>query len=558
MKKEKKINSLYFLFFDTHIPFLSYYIKRSRLRFLRGVMRGHNKIKKNNEMTQIYKLLNSVEKKVFYRSNKKLSPLIFGDCYNHAEHIFRRYLFTRTMYFSYISFVKSFFYHIGTNSKISCTLPIEWREVVEEYGFEVNHIKSQLYWFVYIISMYCYGIFEIKRNFVLSLINIFSHKKIRTGKYVYFYNLDNSNLPKYDFKGKNYDVISWYDQLNSNTKYYDNLAHSANQTKTINIGTKKIIRISSPFPFLNNYKQLIKYSLWGFKASIVSLFDIFRGRWWNALMLAESSKLRIVKLIDPKLLAKEYLFSQSNYALRPLWTYQAESYGSKIILYFYSTNIRPRVNKNEKNIPNPFLYLSSNWPNYLVWDKEHEDFMRKSTTNNPSIKITGPIPFQNFQKNLLDLPKKTIAIFDVQPFRETFRKTWIEMSDFYIPQTNEIFMNELYKIIYELGGTLAFKNKRDIGKLAHYKYRKLIDKFNNKSNFVSIDPSSSAYELIEKSKAVVSMPFTSTALIAKHLGKPSIYYDPRDLLHKNDIASHGIRIISDLDILKKWVSNILN
>ena len=54
------------------------------------------------------------------------------------------------------------------------------------------------------------------------------------------------------------------------------------------------------------------------------------------------------------------------------------------------------------------------------------------------------------------------------------------------------------------------------------------------------------------------MPFTSTALIAKHLGKPSIYYDPRDLLHKNDIASHGIRIISDLDILKKWVSNILN
>ena len=54
------------------------------------------------------------------------------------------------------------------------------------------------------------------------------------------------------------------------------------------------------------------------------------------------------------------------------------------------------------------------------------------------------------------------------------------------------------------------------------------------------------------------MPFTSTALIAKHLGKPSIYYDPIDVLDKNDLASHGIKIISELDILKKWLSNILN
>ena len=61
------------------------------------------------------------------------------------------------------------------------------------------------------------------------------------------------------------------------------------------------------------------------------------------------------------------------------------------------------------------------------------------------------------------------------------------MSDFYIPQTSEVFMNELYKLIYELGGTVAFKRKREIGKLAHYKYRKLIDKFSNKPNFVFID-----------------------------------------------------------------------
>jgi len=558
VKKEKKINFLFFLFFNTNVPFLSYFIKKRRLRFLRGIMRGHNKIKKNNKMNSIYSLLDAIEKKVFLKSNNKLSPLIFGDCSDQAEIIFRQYLFSRTAYFSYVSFVKSLFYHIGINSKISCTLPIEWREVVEEYGFELNHIKCRLYWFFYIFSMYCYGVFEIIRNFLRSLINIIKHKNVRTGKYIYFYNLDISNLPKYDSKGKNYDIISWYTQLNSNAKNYDTIAHSAEQTKIINIGTKRVINLSSPYPLLNNFKQLIVYFLWGFKASLFSLFDILRGRWWNALMLAESSKLRIVKLTNPNLLAKEYLFHNSNFAIRPLWTYQAESYGSKIIFYFYSTNIRPRLYKNEKNIPFPIVFNSSNWPNYLAWDTHHEDFLRKSTTNNPSIEVTGPISFQNYKKELTDLPIKTIAIFDVQSFREVFRKTLVELSDYYVSQTNEVFINELYKLIYELGGTIAFKKKRDIGKLEHYKYRKLIDKFKNKPNFIIIDPTTPAHQLIEKSKASISMPFTSTALIAKHLGKPSIYYDPIDVLDKNDLASHGIKIISELDILKKWLSNILN
>ena len=65
------------------------------------------------------------------------------------------------------------------------------------------------------------------------------------------------------------------------------------------------------------------------------------------------------------------------------------------------------------------------------------------------------------------------------------------------------------------------------------------------------------HQLIEQSKAVISMPFTSTALIAKHLGKPSIYYDPRNLLLKNDLGSHGIEIISDSNRLRKWLSTVL-
>jgi hypothetical protein len=48
------------------------------------------------------------------------------------------------------------------------------------------------------------------------------------------------------------------------------------------------------------------------------------------------------------------------------------------------------------------------------------------------------------------------------------------------------------------------------------------------------------------------MPFTSTALIARHLGKPSCYYDPTGLVQKNDRAAHGIPIVTGMEELKSW------
>ena len=42
---------------------------------------------------------------------------------------------------------------------------------------------------------------------------------------------------------------------------------------------------------------------------------------------------------------------------------------------------------------------------------------------------------------------------------------------------------------------------------------------------------------------VISMPFTSTAIIAKELGKPSIFYDASASIEKNE--SHGIPVLKN-------------
>ena len=52
------------------------------------------------------------------------------------------------------------------------------------------------------------------------------------------------------------------------------------------------------------------------------------------------------------------------------------------------------------------------------------------------------------------------------------------------------------------------------------------------------------------------MPFTSTALVGMHLGKPSIFYDPSGVVVKDDPAAHGIRVINNKDELKNWLNTI--
>ena len=54
------------------------------------------------------------------------------------------------------------------------------------------------------------------------------------------------------------------------------------------------------------------------------------------------------------------------------------------------------------------------------------------------------------------------------------------------------------------------------------------------------------------------MPFTSTALLGRDLGKPSVYYDPYGMVQKDDRAAHGIEILIGSRELSEWLSSVLS
>ena len=56
-------------------------------------------------------------------------------------------------------------------------------------------------------------------------------------------------------------------------------------------------------------------------------------------------------------------------------------------------------------------------------------------------------------------------------------------------------------------------------------------------------------KIIQTTDFSISCPFTSTALIAKSLNRPCIYYDTTGLVDTDDPAAHNVEIINSFDKL---------
>ena len=282
---------------------------------------------------------------------------------------------------------------------------------------------------------------------------------------------------------------------------------------------------------------------------VYSFAKLLCGQWQYALLLGELIKALELKYVDKDMLPAECIFSNSLWIYRPLWSYVAESRGCNIQFYFYSTNIEQFKFKSGYQLqPNNWDLCS--WPNYLVWNEYQENFIKREIKYFLNIKIVGHIWGSDCDKVLQNLPADSIAIFDIQPTKPS---VYMELGLGYEYYTSEVvcqFIDDIYDV-FNQKNNLALKNKRKLKDRVHEKYSKLINELEGEGLDI-INPDIAAIRLIDACKAVISLPFTSTALIAREAGKISIYYDPTGKLQKDDRAAHGILLISGKKELHQW------
>ena len=518
---------------------VKYWKRRQETKLLKG-FRRLKFTKKYINLSEINLILTE---SILKDSLNKFSKFQLGGQYEEPELILRQYLLLRLGGYS---LNKALLIAAGKRKYLTYPLPKTWRIVIEQKGFQVAHFRSGIMFYIYVVILWAFGVFCILKSISLSS---FKNAKNYDAPYDYIHGLSKNNINQ---KNGLYDFLAWYINFTEAEKEKI-IIHSIKKTNDFKFSGRTVKFQNNPLRSLVGVKSTMLFICWSILVTIISFLDLIRGRWWHAFLLNQSALASQAKLISLNNLAKTYYFSQSSWLYKPMWTYAVEKRGSKVILYFYSTNCEGFSTTTE--LPRlSFGYRSMTWREYFVWDDYQYNFVERATEGRYKlIKIVGPIWFSDYPAQIQASGSKRLAVFDVTPVKES-RYILLGM-DFEI-YTSKFATKFLFDINYaskEVGANILLKRKRKITDISDLPYINYVEQL--ESYITVVDERVSANRVIDESDAVISMPYTSTGILAKIKGKPSAFYDPTGLLHKNDSGAHGVKILSNTNELREWLGS---
>ncbi len=515
-------------------------------------MRGYRKLRSTGNLKFINAVKLQIEKANIQFFDINDNDSLFLGHNSKAELIAKQYLLSRYVNNTMLNIKILASLHNSSVGRIFA-LPDEWIGVLSSNGLSLNAPMSWIMWRMRVLWLWIIGNLKFIQYIFRSLREVIYEGGNIGHPYAYFEGLSKNCLPQYAKDGKSYDVITWYQNWQNRCANIEAICHNVPNVSEFEAKGIRIISLPSDIPLICSLRPLISLILWSFKANAACLAAFVKGRYGLPLLFADLYKARVVKLLAKDALAEDYLF-QSDWIYRPLWTYVAEERGCRVLFYFYSTNSEG-IKTQAGYKPIDFDWRNISWTKYLVWDVYQAEFLRLACLNEIAVEIVGPIWFQNSFKELPLVNVKSVAIFDVQPHRFSTYHALGAPLEYYIPDNCIRFVKDVCEVADELGFQVVWKRKRNIGKLAHPKFRNFLMQTSESIGVTTVDPEVAAVRVIQATSLSVSMPFTSTALIAKHMNKRACYYDPSELVMKDDKGAHGVDIILGKEQLKEWMNS---
>ena len=513
-----------------------FFLKKARLK-IRFIHKGYKTLKKTNQLDFLKKLNDLLARTKLM--NTHFSKTIQTTHLN-FELSARQYLYTRILE---KPFNEAVLLSIGSGKNLKYPLPKEWRIRLEEEGVKIDKLACSFLWVGYILKLWVINVIKG----VISFFKLFrGYKDLK--KYVYFDHIAENSLPSND---KVYTIVNWYLQWKNNIKKINSIVHSDESVTDYKYKNLNIF-FSDGLPQIKGFK-LVKYILWSLYLCFYSLLFIV-NKPYSSILLFEQLKLIRVKLSSKENIVSDALFNNTNAFYRPLWTYEAKKMGARILFYFYSTNIENFKTENGYSTQNPWHIAT--WPYFLIWDDFQKRFLERNEQFEAIKEKVGIIWYSSTCKKL-DIQKNAIAVFDITPYRLSHYFWRIKEPEYYIFNIIDLFLSDIQNVLSRNNFCMLHKMKR-VNKFADKRYVGGIKKLNTRLNYIEVDPNMDALHVIKKTMACISLPFTSTALIAKEEGKPSVYYDPTGTLQIDDRAAHGILILRGIGELNEWVNDLEN
>lgn len=507
-------------------------INKEALRYLRSL----SKLQREGDLNKINQTLTDLGK------FDKYPTVCFGDVELASNKVGQYVVFKLLNPTLITSLVNCY---ASTNESGTFCLPKISRNFLILKGIKISELSSGFRWKLLCLK---YLFFMIITSFIFVFSSKTSQNKNHGQFDLYLHKVPPNSLYSIKQYPNLKTVLSAFSQRNKLKK----LAVCTTDVKKIDFDERVI---NTPFHFWGfSLKQKIIVLFFSFKLFASSVLDLLFGSGFLSFLSYEILMKRMAQLVDTHCIAREYAFPNSFITYYPAWMETLETRGARPILFFYSLHCLPFV-KNGVRSDWHFLYSNISWPYILVWDKKFGQAIAEVWEQNPLVEISQPISLSDKD---VALPEECfdVALFDVFPVRKSLLRnfgivTLVIDDDYYVK-----FLNQILNAAVLSGKTIVYKSKRSSSVGLSKKVSKCLENFVSHQLVTVIESDISAHRVIENCYGVVSIPFTSTAVIAEKFQKASIYFDPSGEYKENQTATLGTPIVNNETVLVDWMNGL--
>jgi polysaccharide biosynthesis PFTS motif protein len=190
---------------------------------------------------------------------------------------------------------------------------------------------------------------------------------------------------------------------------------------------------------------------------------------------------------------------------------------------------------------------------HWVWTNEHKKYLMKMTDS--KILVKGSMLFYNPPKKPNYKKKYDIVIFDLTPKNN---ESMYEDTLYTFPVAKKFIEDiiESVKLVtqkIDKDISIYLKHKRAFHKTHSLQYITYVGELAKNGQLSRLPLNVDLYEIIAASKMIICFPFTSSAIIARELKVPSIYYSSNNILAKYNKTN----FIQDKFELRKFIETNL-
>ena len=438
-------------------------------------------------------------------------------------------------------------------------LPPRWRAALREQGFTVAGRRSAIRWGAQATLNLGHGIAKYLMH-ILRMMQPSERRRANgaAGPTAYLHAIAAENLPIGLPDLPATDVVSWLEQHTDLLEGIDTVASRVEAPVSLTRGGRAAVGAAHPLAVPTGSRATLQFLWTGGAILVKALWRLLRGEWSSAMLAAMLVDAALLRSTQGHGQAAIHLFNTSTFAKRPLWTLIAPQFGMRSLCYHYSTNSESILGHSgtaDEDLADSWRLCW--WDEQFVWDSRQAAFLSGAAERPSKARAVGPVSFVATTRHLPAEANGALAVFDVTPVSVTRRATRVN-DVYYTRELVEAFILDLAEAASSHGLVVAWKTKRKVEDVHDSAYRPFRERMKDYPGAVIVNPRVSAQQLIAASFAAVSIPFTSTALIAHAAGKPSTFYDPSGAVRPDHPAGRGLPMLSSKDALLAWLSSIVS